>query len=109
MSKSHKIDARLATKVIGDLRQHGVNTDSLLKEVGLRRADVSDEDNRIPYAAAIELIERAATTLGDASYGLRLGATREARDSGMLGFLMLNSPTLLDALSNAQRVTTRST
>ena len=103
MSKSHKIDARLATKVISDLRQHGVKTDSLLKEVGLRRADVSDEDNRIPYAAAIGLIERAATTLGDASYGLRLGATREARDSGMLGFLMLNSPTLLDALSNAQR------
>jgi hypothetical protein len=53
MSKSHKIDARLAIKVISDLRQHGVNTDSLLKEVGLRRADVSDEDNRIPYAAVL--------------------------------------------------------
>jgi AraC-like DNA-binding protein len=103
MSKSHRIDARLATKVVSDLRQHGVNADSLLKEVGLRRADVSDLDNRISYSAVIGLIERAATTLGDASYGLRLGAAQEAKDSGMLGFLMLNSPTLLDALSNAQR------
>src|ERR1700730_13910830 len=41
--------------------------------------------------------------LGDATYGLRLGAAQEAKDSGMLGFLMLNSPTLLDALTNAQR------
>ena len=103
MSQVHRIDARLATRVVKDLRQHGVNADGLLKEVGLRRADVSDPDNRIPYAAVLALIERAATTLGDASYGLRLGAAQEARDSGLLGFLMLNSPTLLDALTNAQR------
>src|SRR5216683_3668307 len=103
MSKSHRIDARLATKVVDDLRKRGVNADGLVKEVGLRRADVSDTDNRIPYSATLALIERAATTLGDASYGLRLGAAQEAKDSGMLGFLMLNSPTLLDALSNAQR------
>ena len=103
MPKPHKIDARLATKVINDLRQHGINADSLLKEVDLRRVDVSDPDNRISYAAVVELIDRAATTLGDASYGLRLGASQEARDSGLLGFLMLNSPTLQDALSSAQR------
>jgi len=103
MPKPHKIDSRLATKVINDLRQHGVKPDSLLEEVGLRRVDVSDPDNRIPYAAVLGLIERGAATLGDASYGLRLGASQEARDSGLLGFLMLNSPTLLDALSNAQR------
>ena len=103
MPKQHKIDARLATRVVSDLRRHGVNADGLLKEAGLRRADVSDPDNRIPYSATLALIERAATTLGDASYGLRLGAVQEAKDSGMLGFLMLNSATLLDALGNAQR------
>jgi len=103
MSQSHRIDARLATRVVGDLRRRGVNPDDLLKDVGLRRADVLDPDNRIPYAAVLAFVERAATTLGDTSYGLRLGAAQEARNSGMLGFLMLNSPTLLDALSNIQR------
>ena len=103
MSQVHRIDARLAISVVKDLRQHGANADGLLKEVGLRRADVSDPDNRIPYAAVLALIERAATTVGDASYGLRLGAAQEARDSGLLGFLMLNSATLLDAITNAQR------
>jgi AraC-like DNA-binding protein len=103
MPKSHKIDARLAVRVVADLRGHGVNPGPLLAEVGLKRTDVSDPDNRISYAAVIALIERAATTLGDASYGLRLGAAQEARGAGMLGFLMLNSPTLFDALSNTQR------
>ena len=103
MSKSHKIDARLATKVVDDLRKHGVNADGLVKEVGLRRADVADPDARIPYAAVLGLIERAAATLGDASYGLRLGAAHEARDNGLLGFVVLNSPTLMNAISNLQR------
>lgn len=103
MTKSHKIDARLATKVVDDLRKHGVNADSLIKEVGLRRTDVADPDARIPYVAVLGLIERAASTLGDASYGLRLGAAHEARDSGLLGFVVLNSPTLLDAIANLQR------
>jgi AraC-like DNA-binding protein len=103
MSKSHKIDARLATKVVDDLRKHGVNADGLVKEVGLRRADVADPDARIPYAAVLGLIERAAATLGDASYGLRLGASHEARDNGLLGFVVLNSPTLMNAISNLQR------
>jgi hypothetical protein len=100
MSKSHRIEARLATKVISDLRRHGVNADGLVKEVGLRRADVADPDARIPYAAVLGLIERAAATLGDVSYGLRLGAAHEARDSGLLGFIVLNSPTLMNAISN---------
>ncbi len=103
MSRSHNIDARLATRIVADLRRHGTNADGLLEEVGLRRADVSDPDNRVPYAAVLAMIERAATTLGDAGYGLRLGAAQEARAGGLLGFLILNSATLLDALTNLQR------
>lgn len=103
MTKSHKVDARLAAKVVADLRKHGVNADSLIKEVGLKRTEVADPDARVSYAAVLGLIERAASTLGDASYGLRLGADQEARDSGLLGFVVLNSPTLLDAITNIQR------
>jgi AraC-like DNA-binding protein len=103
MTRSHKIHARLATKVVDDLRKHGVNVDNLIKQVGLRRTDIADPDARIPYVAVLGLIERAASTLGDANYGLRLGAAHEARDSGLLGFVVLNSPTLLDAIANFQR------
>jgi AraC-like DNA-binding protein len=103
MPKVRKIAARLACKVVDDLRQHAVPPDDLLREVGLRRVDIADPDARIPYVTIIGLIERAAAVLGDSNYGLRLGAAQEARDAGLLGFVVLNSPTLMDALLNLQR------
>ncbi len=103
MAQIHRIDARLAMNVVADLRRQGINPDRLVEQAGLRRADLGNPDNRVPYCATLSLIERAAVVLGEASYGLRLGAGQEARDSGMLGFLMLNSPTLFDALGNIAR------
>ena len=49
------------------------------------------------------LIERAALLLGEPGYGLKLGASHGVRDSGLLGFIALNSPTLGDALANVER------
>jgi len=37
------------------------------------------------------------------SYGLRLGAAYGLREGGLLGFVLLNSPTLADAIANLQR------
>jgi hypothetical protein len=95
--------ARPAIFIADDLRRRGVNADELLKEVGLRRVDLADPENRIPYAAVLGLAERAATVTGDASYGLRLGGARDQRDAGLLGFVLLNSATLFSALTNLQR------
>jgi AraC-like DNA-binding protein len=64
---------------------------------------VADPDTRVPYAAVLALIERAATALDDVSYGLRLGASYGLREGGLLGFVLLNSPTLSDAIANLQR------
>src|SRR4051812_699396 len=103
MPTAHKIDARLACRVVEDLTKRGVRADDLLKDVGLRRTDVADPEARVSYAAVLRLIERAATLLDDPSLGLRLGASHAARDSGLLGFVVLNSPTLMEALENLQR------
>ena len=103
MATPHKIEARLACRVVEDLKRQGVRADELLTEVGLRRIDVADPDARISYAAVLGLIERAAAVLDDPSLGLRLGAAYDARGSGLLGFVLLNSPTLKDAFGNLQR------
>ena len=103
MPTPHKMEARLAGRVVKDLSQRGARADELLKEVGLRRVDIADPEARISYAAVLRLIERAATLLDDPSLGLRLGAAYGARDSGLLGFVVLNSPTLIEALGNLQR------
>ena len=97
------MSARPATFIVEDLRRRGVAVDDVLAEVGLRRRDVADPEQRIAYDALIRLVEAAARFAGDASYGLRLGAQRELHDRGLIGFVLLNSPTLLDALTNLQR------
>jgi AraC-like DNA-binding protein len=89
--------------VVDDLKRQGVRAGDLLKEVGLKPADVADPDARISYAAVLRLIERAATLLDDPSLGLRLGASHGMRDGGLLGFMMLNSPTLMEAVANLER------
>jgi AraC-like DNA-binding protein len=97
------IEARWAIRIADDLRRAGHALDGLLKEVGLVRADLASPEDRIPYAAYVGLIERAAMLLADPGYGLKLGASHDVRDNGLLGFLALNSPTLKDALANVER------
>jgi hypothetical protein len=103
MAKAPKIQARMACFIADDLRRRRLAIEGLLKEVGLQKADLSSHENRLPQAPVLHLIERAAKLTGDASYGLRLGAARDPRDRGLLGFMALNSPTLIDAMTNMQR------
>jgi AraC-like DNA-binding protein len=103
MDKVPKIHARMACFIVEDLRRRRFDVDALLKEVGLQKADLSSPENRLPQPAVLNLIERAASLTGDPAYGLRLGASRDPRDRGLLGFIALNSPTLLDAMVNIQR------
>jgi AraC-like DNA-binding protein len=97
------IEARWATYIADDLRRAGHALDGPLKEVGLSRTDVARPDGRIPYAAYMGLIERAALLLDEPGYGLKLGISHGVRDSGLVGFVALNSPTLGDALANVER------
>ena len=93
----------MACFVVEDLRDRRVPIDGLLKEVGLTQGDLADPDARVPYHPVLKLLDRASALSGDASYALRLGASRDTRDRGLLGFLALNSPTLIDAMLNLQR------
>ena len=103
MIRAPRVHARLASKIVDDLKRQNFPVDDLLKEAGIRRADLGDPDSRVSYAAVIRLMERAATLLGEPGFGLRLGASQDISDSGILGFVMLNSATLLDAVRNLQR------
>ena len=103
MAKVPKIHARMACFIADDLRRRRLSVDGLLKEVGLQKADLSSPENRLPQTPVLHLIERAASLTGDASYGLRLGAAGDPRDRGLLGFIALNSPILIDAMNNIQR------
>jgi len=103
MAKVPKTDARMARFVVENLRRRRIPVDGLLKQVGLTKSDLASPEGRLPLASVLWLIEHAASLVGDPSYGLRLGASREPNERGLLGFLALNSPTLIDAMTNIQR------
>ena len=103
MAKLPMMDVRMARFVVDDLRRRRLPVDGLLKEVGLQKADLASSEGRVPYASGVRLIERAARLAGDTSYGLHLGTFLDAREYGLLGFVALNSPTLMDAMINLQR------
>jgi AraC-like DNA-binding protein len=98
-----RVHARLASKIVDDLKRQSIPVDTLLKEAGIRRADLGDPDSRVSYAGVIRLMERAAALLGEPGFGLRLGASQDISDGGILGFVMLNSATLLDSMRHLQR------
>ena len=75
MAKVLTTEARVANFVIDDLRRRRIPVDGLLKQVGLRRTDLANPEYRLPHVLVLRLIERAASLVGDASYGLRLGAS----------------------------------
>ena len=83
------IEARWAILIADDLRRARHPVDGVLKEVGLSRADVSTPEDRIPYAAFVRLIERAALLLADPAYGLKLGCSHDVRDHGLIGWLFM--------------------
>jgi AraC-like DNA-binding protein len=103
MAKVPTIHARSAGFIVDDLQRRKFAVDTLLEEVGLQKADLSNPDNRLPQTPVFHLMERAASLTADASYGLRLAASLNPRDRGLLGFIVLNSPTLIDAMINIQR------
>ena len=103
MANVPKIHARTAGYILDDLRRRRLAVDKLLQEVGLEKADLANPENRLPQTPVFHLMERAASLTGDSSYGLRLGASVNPRDRGLLGFIALNSPTLIDAMANIQR------
>ena len=103
MVRVQMIEARWASYIADDLRRGGHALDGPLREVGLFRTDIASPDGRIPYAAFMRLIERAALLLAEPGYGLKLGASHDVRDNGLLGFIAVNSPTLRDALANIER------
>ena len=103
MNRDLKVHARLPAKIVDDLKRQQIPFDDLLKEAGIRRVDLRDPDSRVSYAAVVSLMERAAALLGEPGFGLRVGASQDIGDSGILGFVMLNSATLLDAVKNLQR------
>ena len=85
------------------LRKAGVNEKSVLSKAGIDPRSLKGEDVRLPFDKIASVFETAADASGDDRFGFHFGQTLKARDAGMIGYVGLSSPTLLDALVNLER------
>jgi AraC-like DNA-binding protein len=70
---------------------------------GGQSADGADPDAFIPFRRFAELLEDAARETGDPCLGLRIGLSTHPRETGALGFVLVNSPTFGAAIDNLGR------
>jgi AraC-like DNA-binding protein len=76
----------------------GANPDALLRTVGIDPADLDSPDNRISYAAMIQLLENCARDLHCPDFGLRLSGYQDIDILGPAAMIAHYSDTVGDSL-----------
>ncbi len=79
------------------------NADRLLQTIGLDREALDDPALRIPYADMMMLSEHAARMTADSAFGLHVGERVDHREYGLVGWALISSSTLGEALRNLVR------
>ena len=85
------------------LTEAGVNAAELLEEVGLTAADFADPEGTIPFATGDAMLSLGAKRSGCEHLGLLVGERAPAQSMGTVGYLMLSSATVGQALQALTR------
>lgn len=83
-----------ATALLPVLREHGVDAELLLHEVGLSTRMFDHPDNVVPFAALCRVLRLTAERTGLADIGIRAGMRADLRSLGVLGYFVANSETV---------------
>ncbi len=100
---SIKHDAVWVRQLAAELKLRGHPVKRLLAQVGLDERSLNADGARIPISKHAAFFELAAEVTRDDCLGLHFGQTRDARDAGLLGYVGLSSPTLMDVIKNVAR------
>jgi len=100
---SPKHDAVWVRQLAAELRRQGYPAKRMLAALGLDQRSLEADGARIPFGLHAAFFEAAARQAGDPCLGLHFGQTRDTRDAGLLGYVGLSSPTVMDGLKNLAR------
>jgi AraC-like DNA-binding protein len=96
---------RFFSLLLDDAEQLGHAKGPLLRTVGVEPALLKDPDARLPLRRFIALANEVFEPVDDTSAGVLAGARRHVRDAGLVGYTMLHSETLGEALERLSRYT----
>jgi AraC-like DNA-binding protein len=102
MSSVPTVFARSVRKIADTAALRG-NARHLLRSIGLDREAIEDPAARIPYSDMMLLSEYAARMTKDADFGLHVGERVEQHEYGAVGYSVITSATLGDALRTLAR------
>jgi AraC-like DNA-binding protein len=88
------IQAKAVEKITRAAAHGGVAAHSLYEATGLNPDDLADPDHRIPFSTVVLLYEKAAQLTGDDAFGLHVGENVDPKAFDVLGYSVINSPTL---------------
>ena len=80
-----------------------ISADRLIQTAGIEPHRIGDADAVIDQRQWVALLEAAADATGDPGLGLELALQVPWKDFGVLGYVLLNSPTVGAALENSAR------
>ncbi|MEO8741531.1 MAG: AraC family transcriptional regulator [Casimicrobiaceae bacterium] len=85
------------------LREAGLNPAPVFARAGVDLDQFADPDHRIPFGVAGKLLAECASATGNLNFGLATGARFDFAKLGVLAHLMLDAPTVSEALLNLVR------
>lgn len=103
MPREYTILVRSVRKIADAAAARGVGAAELYRAVGLDPALLDDPDRRIPFAQVAALYEEAARLTGDDAFGLHVGEESSPELFDVLGYVLVNSPTLNESLRRLVR------
>ena len=103
MSTVPTIQAKAVEKIVRAAAVRGVTAGALYQAINLDPAVLEDPDQRIPFAQIVALYEKAAELTGDDAFGLHVGEAVDPKAFDVLGYAVVNSPTLGEALDRMVR------
>lgn len=82
---------------------HGASFNAICRKLKIDPADLDDSEKRADFETSCLAWELAVKMTGDRQLGLRIGESSNPSIMGLVGYLMQNSATLLDAFRQVTR------
>ncbi len=100
------IRSGLLSELRGYLSRRGLRISQLTSSSGLGRPGDDDPLQAMSLNATMAVLDEAARVLGDPAFGLKLARELKPGSTGLLGEIVVNAPTVRDALiSSAELIT----
>ena len=103
MPNSASALARFPTFLLDQAEDLGLDRKRLLAESRLTRQELEDPDSRIQARKSLRLWRSVFSAVDDPDLGIRLGAALTIRDVGLVGYTMMHSANLGEALKRLVR------